>query len=213
MKRLTLTVYIKVLVAFILTKMILLAAPGSGELRVGATYLSMANKSEAFSALGINFPENALSINSKVIPELDYMYNFNAHFSTLLVLTIPQTQTVTLAGVGKLGTFKHLPPVLAVQYHFLPTDLLNPYIGVGLNYTLIYDSNLIVTTIPLALDTHSFGLVGQAGVDIDIGHSFYLNLDIKKVGIETGVYLPGGSELTRANLDPWLFSAGCAYRF
>jgi outer membrane protein len=189
------------------------ASAGTWETRIRATYLSMDNKSDAFSALGINFPANAVSVNSKLIPEFDFSYSFTPNVVTELVLTIPQTQDVTLASVGKLGTFKHLPPVLALQYHFAPGATIDPYVGAGLNFTLIYGSDLKVANVPLALDHSSVGVAGQVGTDINLGNGVYLNVDAKKVTLRSDVSVMGGARLTTAKLDPWLLSVGIAWRF
>ncbi len=126
---------------------------------------------------------------------------------------IPQTQDVTLAGVGKLGTFKHLPPVLALQYHFAPGETIDPYVGAGLNFTLIYGSDLKVANVPLALEHSSLGVAGQVGADINLGNSVYLNVDVKKVTLRSDVSVMGGAKLTTAKLDPWLLSVGIGWRF
>lgn len=185
---------------------------GPWEVRLRATYLSMANKSDAFSALGIDFPSDAVTVNSKWIPELDISYYFTSHFSAELVLTVPQTQNVSLQGVGSLGTFKHLPPVLTAQYHFLPGVVVDPYVGVGVNYTLIWGGDLQVAGVPLGLSGHSVGLAGQIGADISVARNTVLNVDVKKVGLSSDVYAPG-AYLTTARLDPLLLSVGIGWRF
>jgi outer membrane protein len=189
------------------------ADAGPWSVRLRATYLSMADKSDAFTALSINFPSNAVHVNSKLIPEFDVSYAFTSQFSAELVLTIPQTQDVTLQGVGKLGTFNHLPPTLLAQYHFIaPSAAFQPYVGAGLNYTLIWGTNLSVAGVPLALEHNSLGLALQAGCDYDLGNNQFLNLDVKYVGLQSDVKA-GGARLTTAKLDPWLFSLGYGWRF
>ena len=189
------------------------AEAGKWTARVRATYLSMADKSDAFSALGINFKSDAVSINSKMIPEFDFSYAFTENFTTELVLTIPQTQDVTLAGVGKLGTFKHLPPVLTAQYHFAPGASVQPYVGAGANFTLIYNTNLSVAGVPLALENYSLGLAAQGGCDFAIGNDMYVNVDVKRAMLRSDVSVKGGAKLTTAKLDPWLLSVGLGWRF
>ena len=174
---------------------------GPWELRVHGTYLDMANDSQAFSALGLNFPANSVHVNSKLIPEFDISYFITKNFSAELVLTVPQTQTVTLVGAGTLGTFKHLPPVLSAQYHFLSGAGFDPYIGLGANFTLIYDTQLSVDKVPLSLGSSSVGV------------GFVLNFDVKKVTLRSDVSVAGGAYLTTAKLDPWLLSAGIGWRF
>lgn len=175
--------------------------------RLRATYMETADESDAFSALGINFAPDSIEVQSKLIPEIDVVYALTPHLSAELVLTIPQKHDVSLRGVGHLGTFKHLPPTLLVQYHFFPDAKVRPYVGGGLNYTLIYDSDLKVAGVPLALDNCSFGLAAQAGVDVTITPRLSFNLDVKKAAIRTDVSA-GGAKLTEARVDPWLFSVG-----
>ncbi|MCR6654441.1 MAG: outer membrane beta-barrel protein [Opitutus sp.] len=185
---------------------------GKWTVRLRATALDPANKSDSFTALGLGFAHDAVRVNAKVIPELDISYAFTEHFSMELVLTIPQEHDVKLLGVGKLGTFKHLPPTLMAQYQFLPGKRIQPYIGAGVNFTLIHDVDLKVADVELDLDNTSLGFAGQVGADVKITDKVYFNVDVKRVLIDTAVKA-GGAKLTEAKLDPWLFSVGVGYRF
>lgn len=190
------------------------AAPaGRWTTRLRATYLEMADKSDAFSALGINFGADAVTINSQWIPELDVSYAFSENLRAELVLTVPQTQDVTLAGVGKLGTFKHLPPTLLAQYHFAPGASIQPYLGAGANFTLIYDSRLRVANLPLDLESSSLGVAAQAGCEFVLGPRMLLNVDVKRALLRSDVAVAGGAKLTTAKLDPWLLSLGLGWKF
>ena len=109
---------------------------GSWEVRLRGVYLDPANKSDAIPALAV--PENAIHINGKWLPDLDFEYFFTPNWSTELVLTYPQKQTVTveqsaLGGPTNIGTFKHLPPTLTAKYDFLPDQVFQPYVGLGVN--------------------------------------------------------------------------------
>ena len=186
------------------------ASPWSVRLR--ATYLQTVDKSDAFTALSINFPKDAVSVNDKLIPEIDIDYAFTDTLGAELVLTIPQTQDVSLAGVGNLGSFKHLPPTLLFQYKANPGGTVRPYIGAGINFTLIWGGNLKVAGVPLDLDSTSIGLAAQGGVDIKIDDQWSFNVDIKRAAIRSDVRA-GGARLTEARLDPWLYAVGFRYDF
>jgi outer membrane protein len=186
------------------------ASPWSA--RVRATYLQTVDHSDAFSALGINFAANSVSVNDKLIPEIDVDYAFTDTFSAELVLTIPQTQNVSLAGVGGLGSFKHLPPTLLAQYRANPSGTIRPYVGLGVNFTLIWDDNLSVAGVPLSLDNYSLGLAAQAGVDWKIDDHWSFNIDVKRAAIRSDVSV-GSTKLTEARLDPWLYALGLSYKF
>ena len=186
------------------------ASPWSVRLR--ATYLQTVDESDAFTALGINFAADAVSVSDRLIPEIDIDYAFTDTLSAELVLTIPQKHSVSLAGVGKLGTFKHLPPTLLLQYRALPGAAIRPYVGLGVNFTLIWDDKLSVAGVPLGLEGNSTGLAVQAGVDWTINERWLFNLDVKNANIRSAVSA-GGARLTEARLDPWLYAAGVRYQF
>lgn len=188
------------------------SAQSPWSVRLRATYLETVDKSGAFTALGINFPDNAISISDKWIPEIDVAYQFNETLSAELVLTIPQSHTVDLAGVGRLGSFKHLPPTLYLQYAPALEGPFRPYFGLGVNFTLIFDDNLSVAGVPLSLDNSSVGLAAQAGFDYRLNDRWHFNVDVKRAALDTGVSA-GGTKLTTATLDPWLYAVGLRYDF
>ncbi len=210
MKKQTLLKSAVVILGIIAATATSVASPWSA--RVRATYLQTVDKSDAFSALGINFGKNAVSVNDKLIPEINVAYAFNDVWSAELVLTIPQTQKVSLAGVGALGSFKHLPPTLLLQYRANPGGSVRPYAGVGINHTFIFDESLSVAGIPLGLDSSSTGLALQAGVDFKVNDRWSFNVDLKHAKLSSGVYA-GGAKLTEARLDPILYAIGLRYEF
>lgn len=191
-------------------------AQGDWLVRARAVRLDPANRSTAIGALAV--PADAITINSKTIPEIDVTYFLTPNIATELVLTVPQKQHVTveqsaLGGPVEIGTFKHLPPSLMLQYHFIPDGTFRPYVSAGLNYTRISSTKLSVPTVgALELDHNSFGLALGAGLDIAIAKNVFLNFDVKKVQIRTDVKL-AGTKVSTVKVDPWLIGVGVGYRF
>jgi len=180
------------------------------EVRLRGVFLDPADKSDAIPGLA---PKNAIHINDKWLPDLDFEYFFAPNWSTELVLTYPQKQTVSVSGTD-IGTFKHLPPVLTAKYDFLPGKDFQPYIGVGVNLTIISDVNLNVPGVGgLKLNSTSIGPAAQAGFDYKVADHWYLNADVKWVELQSGVYLAGGPKVSTVHIDPLLFGVGVGYRF
>ena len=183
------------------------AEEGPWMVRLRAVQIQPANKSDAFSTVGAD----AIHVSNKTIPDLDFSYFFTKNFSAELVLTVPQEHDVTLNG-AKIGTFKHLPPTLTAQWRFLPGSTFNPYVGAGLNLTLISDVKLAGGA--LDLDKTSVGLAAQVGADIKIAPSWYLNVDVKYVQIKSDVKdAATGAKVTTVKVDPMLYGVGVGYRF
>ncbi|PUA19452.1 OmpW family protein [Glaciimonas sp. PCH181] len=176
------------------------------QIRVRADYLNPANKSDAIGGVGAS---DRLHVNSKMIPDVDISYFFTPNWATELVLTYPQKQDVSLDGKN-IGSFKHLPPTLTLQYHFLPQAQFSPYLGAGLNYTRISSVDLLNGA--GSLSKNSWGLALQAGVDYKLDQHWSLNLDVKKLQIQSDVYA-AGQKISAVQIDPWLIGFGVGYRF
>ena len=179
------------------------AADAPWLVRVRAVSLNSANTDS--TGLG-------LTINNKWIPEVDISYFFSPQISTELILTYPQEQTIHSSAVGgDIGTFKHLPPTLTVQYHFMDQGAFKPYVGAGVNYTRISNVSFIPAA-PATLSKDSVGLAFQIGADYEISKGMYLNLDVKKVQIKTDVSLSGVKK-GEFKVDPLLVGLGIGWRF
>jgi len=149
-----------------------------------------------------------LSVNNKWMPEVDITYFFTPNWATELILTVPQKHSLYTGGT-KIGTFKQLPPTLSLQYHVTGLQGFRPYAGVGVNYTRISNEDLAPG---VNVGNSSFGPAVGFGVDVPVGGGWLLNLDAKKVWIDTDVEL-NGNKVGTLNLDPWLLSVGVGYRF
>jgi outer membrane protein len=169
--------------------------------RARAVNLNMVNDVNTAGLAGVG-------VNDKTIGEVDVSYFFNKNVAAELILTLPQKQVVSNSS-GAIGTFKHLPPTLTLQYHFTDFQGFKPYVGAGLNYTKITGDNL---SGGLHLDSHSYGAAFQAGVDVPLTKQVSLNFDVKKVYIRTNVY-SGSTDAGTLKLDPVLVGVGVGYRF
>lgn len=183
------------------------AANDTGDwiVRLRATYLQSANKDS--TGLG-------LSINDKTLPELDITRFFTPEIAAELVLTYPQKQTIS-AGGTPIGSLKHLPPVLSLQYHFTQFKTWRPYLGAGVNYTRFSDVRFdaaTTTALHPSIKRNSFGAALQAGVDVPVADGWLVNVDVKKVQIATDVS-SSGAKVGTFKVDPWLFSLGLGKRF
>lgn len=173
--------------------------------RVRAVNLDSANKDS--TGLG-------LSINDKVLPEIDFSYFVTPQFAVELILTYPQKQKIRSNGV-EIGTLKHLPPTLTAQYHFTDFGAFKPYVGAGVNYTRFSNVNFnpaVAAALQPSVDKNSWGFALQAGMDYEVSKNLYVNFDVKKVQIRTDVS-SFGTKVGEFRVDPWLIGLGIGRRF
>jgi len=157
-----------------------------------------------------------LEIEDQYVPELDITYFFDEHWAAELILAVTPhdiTHTPTGLDIGKVWL---LPPTLTVQYHFQPDDpVFRPYIGAGINYTTFFGHDDADPAIYDAKFGSSFGFALQAGVDFPINEHWSINVDVKKVWIDTDVDLETalGPQHASVDINPLVVGVGVAYRF
>jgi outer membrane protein len=74
-------------------------------------------------------------------PSIEYKFAPNIVGEVLLAIPFEHEVKVTGGKGAKVATFKHLPPTFTAKYLFTPNAAFSPYVGLGLNYTLVYDEN------------------------------------------------------------------------
>lgn len=189
-------------------------AEGNWMMRIRAVDVQPIKKSDPIAALAL--PSDAVWVQSKLIPEVDFTYFFSKNLAAELILTYPQKLDVQVNGVGRVGKFNALPPTLTLQYHFMPEATFRPYVGAGVNYTIISSIDLPVvnalTGSSSTLSKSSFGGALQIGFDYKVGKNSYINFDIKKTFINADLSV-GGTKVSKVTLDPVLIGIGYGFKF
>ncbi|PID43993.1 MAG: outer membrane protein OmpW [Proteobacteria bacterium] len=146
-----------------------------------------------------------------------------------------------IAGVGKLGSTKHLPPTVSVQYYLpFPEDKFQPYVGAGINYTIFFQedttgtltdsigvlaslaetpvSGVTATSTDLELDD-SVGASLQLGFDYAITDKFGINAAAWWIDIDTEATVTAETNAgtvtatTDVKIDPWVYFISASYKF
>ena len=152
-------------------------------------------------------------VGDSVMPTIGLTYFITDHIAAEVIAGTTK-HTVKAHGAGTDVNVKDtwvLPPVVALQYHFLPRERFSPYVGAGVNYMFFYDGkNLNGFHLKLK---DGWGVAVQAGADYAIAGPWSANLDVKKIFFDTTArdYVAGIH--SRVKLDPWVISAGVGYKF
>ena len=179
---------------------------------------------DSSSGISPDLPTAKIGVDSAPTGELDFTRMFTENIGAELILAVPEHDLKgkgAIAPLGKIGDAMLLPPVLTLQYHFLPKGSVRPYLGVGINYTIFFDENS-TTSLNNALGgptkiriDDSVGPAAQAGVDIDLTDSVFLNFDMKFVNIAPDVTLVTGNTARHASVDinPLIIGVGVGTHF
>lgn len=176
---------------------------GDWLLKAGVTHIKP--KSDNGDVLG----NVQLDVGSSTRPSVSITYMATRNIGVELLGAFPFKHDIGAQGLGNIGSTKHLPPTLSLQWHFLPDARIQPYVGVGLNYTTFFSTKSSLGDLKLG---DSWGLAGQIGVDVKLDERWFLNADVRYIDISSKVKL-NGQGIGTARIDPWVATVGLGYRF
>ncbi len=175
---------------------------GSWSISLGAHNVSpkSGNGSLAAGALDADVSDNWR-------PTITAEYFLKDNLGIEVLASLPFDHDIRLNGLPA-GSTKHLPPTFTLQYHF-QGEKVSPFIGLGINHTLFFDTD---TTGPLAgtnldLDS-SWGLSAHAGLDFKLANDHAIRVDLRWIDIDTDVQV-NGAPVGTVNIDPVAY--GIAY--
>jgi outer membrane protein len=162
--------------------------------------------------------------NDNFVPTIAAEYFFTNNFSVETIAGMTQHDVDATAGlpVGAelVADAKLIPATITAKYHF---DLggMKPYLGAGPSYFLWASQKPGAAVVPLGVTSNKLsnelGLALQAGVDVPLNNTgLALTLDAKRyfIGTTASWFVDNTKVIeTEHKLDPWVLSAGLAYRF
>lgn len=181
-----------------------------------------------------SLPGANATLNSDTQLGLNFAYMVTDNIGIELLAATPFSHEVGVKGLsnalgmpgldGKLADIKHLPPTLSAVYYPLDKNsAFQPYVGLGLNYTMFFDENLTSQRegqgfSNLELDD-SWGLAYQLGMDYMLTDNVMLNAQVRYIDIDTTATIDGPTALGAAStkvdvdVDPFVYMVGLGYKF
>ncbi|MAR92257.1 MAG: OmpW family outer membrane protein [Pseudomonadota bacterium] len=196
----------------------------SDELTVNGTKLT--------TAVGGAVAPAEAGVDSNTQLGLTFVYMVSDNIGLEVLAATPFSHNIT-ANLGAVGTVdaaevKHLPPTVSVQYFPMGAGSeLQPYVGVGLNYTTFFDEEVddeldaVTTSLGLgdarSLEVDdSFGLALQLGCDYAINENLVVNAAVWMIDIDTTAtfkYAGGNKIEGDVDIDPMAYMVGLGYKF
>ncbi len=240
MKKTTLAVIIPTILLTTLPSAVMAHKQGEWIARVGAATVDPDESSSLINVadLGGNVPDSGLGIGSDTQVGITVAYMITDNIALELLAATPFEHDVSIKGNGIAGaqpglpngtdiaTVEHLPPTLSLQYFPLDSSSkIQPYAGIGINYTLILDESLSsaikadvadggLAASNLDIDD-SIGLSLQLGVDYQLDDKWLINAAVWNMDIETEASFDSAVGKVKADLDidPWVYMVSVGYKF
>ena len=154
-----------------------------------------------------------LDIGSDVKPTITFEYFVRDNLGVEVLASLPFEHDISIEGLGRVGSTKHLPPTVSLQYHFNGDHRVAPFVGAGVNYTKFFSENTRGALAGGDLSLRgSWGLALHAGLDFKITEKSAIRVDARWIDIDTRVRLDGAN-LGTANIDPLVYGAAYVLKF
>ena len=122
----------------------------------------------------------------------------------------PFKHDIEQAGVGDIGSSKHLPITVSLQYHFTNTPSISSFVGAGINYAIFWDEKLADGR-DLSLE-NSWAFALHGGADFAIGENSAIRTDIRWRPMDFDMTV-GTTPIGSVDVDPWTFGVSYVVSF
>jgi len=209
----------RVLAFSLMTAAVTFAAPAQAgvldnvQVKVGVSGI-LPEESADISVIG-----GDVDISDEYVPTLQLEYFFTKNISAELLCCVAQHDVgavQTALGPVDLGQVTHFPPTVTLKYRWTDLGPVEPYVGAGVNYTHFFNKKLPAGGPVTSIDyDDSFGGALQVGADIRMNDHWSVNLDVRKIWINTDVTIYAGATRVDADVDinPVVATVGVGYRF
>jgi outer membrane protein len=208
----------------------------AGDILVRAGFTNVAPDDGSSNILvgGANFElggnvVGGVNVDSNTQLGLNIAYFLTDNWNVEVLAATPFSHDINLADGTNLGSTKHLPPTVTANYFFADASApFQPYVGLGLNYTVFFDEEFNSGTVgviedlagatisDLSLDG-SFGLSAQVGADFEVSEGIYMNASVRYISIETEAkFKVNGADLgavESVDINPFVYTISVGYKF
>ena len=147
-------------------------------------------------------------IDGNARPTFTFEYFVRDNIGIEVLAALPFKHDINLGGAN-IGSTKHLPPTVSVNYHFPTGGKVTPFVGVGVNYTTFFEDRSSLGDLKIE---NSWGLAAHVGADFAITETAALRMDLRYIDIASDVYL-NGANIGRVKVNPVVVGASYIVKF
>jgi len=154
-----------------------------------------------------------VDVDNDIRPTVTGEYFIADNLGIEVLAALPFKHDINIDGLGRVGSTRHLPPVVTLQYHFNSQGKVSPLLGVGVNYTTFFSEETggALAGSKLKLDD-SWGLALHAGLDFAVSEKSAVRVDVRWIDIDSNVKLDG-QKLGTVNIDPLAYGVSYVVKF
>ncbi len=185
---------------------------GDWIIRAGISHIDPTSNNGSIDALGVD-----LVVDSASMLTFDGTYMFSDNFGLEVLAALPFKHDIKIddgTDSAKVASVKHLPPTVSGVWHFNPQGTWQPYVGLGVNWTIFFDESEkgLLDDLDASLKLkNSLGFAAVVGLDVMLTERMFINGNIRYMDIESDakITIPGDPNTvleTTARIDPWVYA-------
>lgn len=153
-----------------------------------------------------------IEVDSDARPTITAEYFVRDNLGIEVLAALPFDHDISIKGVGRVGSTKHLPPTVSLQYHF-GQGSVKPFIGAGINYTRFFSTETTGALAGTDLELgDSFGLAAHVGIDFEVSERSSIRVDARWMDIDTDAEV-NGVDVGTVEIDPLVYGVAYVFKF
>jgi outer membrane protein len=151
-----------------------------------------------------------------VLPDGDLTYFLTDHWAVAAeagILRMRIAAEKTLIGDLDIGHVWSMPVLATAQYHFLPEERLNPYLGAGVYASWFFGETPAGGLVTSLKVPPLYGTILVAGLDYQLGGRWYANAEIKQIFLAEQTYQNASGTGARVSMNVLIAGVGIGYKF
>ena len=187
-------------------------AQSAGHWTLGVGVHQVAPRSDNGTLVGTPLGTLKMDVGNSTRPTVTAEYFLKDNLGVEVLAALPFQNDIDVVGVGKVGSTKHLPPTVSLQYHF-GNGTLRPFVGLGVNYTRFFGTDTKGALKGSDIDLgSSWGVAAHAGLDFAVTDKSAVRVDVRWADIDSRVKLDG-AKIGTANIDPMVYGVAYVLKF
>jgi len=186
------------------------ADTGEWRIRAGASFIEPQADNGTLHLSRLDLADTRIDVADSRNLTFNVSYFVTSNIAVEVLAAYPLSNEFELQTIHVDGRVTPFAPALSFQYHNPIGRTFQPYVGVGVNYTVF--SNAHVDAPVNVKLFNSIGLAYQVGFDLNLGARWLVNFDLRYINVSSNIDVDNVN-VGNVDVNPFVYGVNFGYRF